>query len=231
MTLYRLPGGTDGAEMALFDVDSLPRERPRNEESFDESTKRQHLIRFPTRGDGGYLLFLYVNEAPPDSVMRYCVEDDQLSGSFSSPRGRIAFGGIESVFQGFPPNKNIRSDAVIAPGSYTYKAYQTDIPDEAIEAALQRIPSTPTERWLDRTPMVITLTALGLVGLLLSLKIYWSAGVAAVLGYLLFKGVKRIPGRDALSVRREQAQMDFPSIVVELIETAGAGGTVVEAAR
>lgn len=163
--------------------------------------------------------------------MQYCIVDDQLCGEFSTPSGRIAFGGVESVFQSFQPNKHIRSDTVIAPGNYTYKAYQTDAPDEAIEAALQRVPSTPAERWLDRAPMVITLTTLGLVGLLLSRGSYLAAGIAAVLGHLFFKGVRRIPGHDALSGRREEAQVDFPSIVVELIETAGADGTVVDAAR
>lgn len=216
MTLHRLPAGTDVAEMALFDMDGLPHERPCDGERFDELVARKGLIRFPTGGDGGYLLHLYVNESPPAHVMQYCLTDDQLCGEFSSPCGNIAFGGVESVFQSFQPNKHIRSDTVIAPGNYTYKAYQTNIPDEAIEAALQRVPSTPAERWLDRAPMVITLTALGLVGLLLSLKIYWAAGIAAVLGHLLFKGVKRIPGHGAMSVRREHAQIDFPSIVVEM---------------
>lgn len=230
MTLYRLPGGTDVAEMALFDVDVVPQARPKDGEVIDELASKQHLVRLPTDGDGGYLLHLYLNEVPPASVKRYCVADDQLSGRFSSPRGRIAFGGIESAFQSFQPNKNIRSDAAITPGNYTYTAYRTDIPDEAIEAALQRVPSTLAERWLDRAPMVITLATLGLVGMSLSLKMYVVAGIVAVIGCLLFKGVKRIPGHDALSVRREEAQIDFPSIVVELIETAGADGTVAEAA-
>lgn len=231
MTLYRLSAGTDVAEMALFDVDSVPQERPKDGEVIDELASKQHLVRLPTDGDGGYLLHLYLNEVPPASVKRYCVADDQLSGRFSTPRGRIAFGGVESAFQSFLPNQNIRSDAAITPGNYTYKAYRTDIPDEAIEAALQRVPSTLAERWLDRAPMVITLTTLGLVGLLLSRESYLAAGIAAVLGHLFFKGVRRVPGHDALSARREEAQMDFPSIVVELIETAGADGTVVETAR
>lgn len=229
MTLYRLPAGTDVAEMALFDVDSLPLERPEDGRAMDELASRRHLIRLPTGGDGGYLLHLYVNETPPDCVMRYCVDDDRLSGEFSSPRGRIAFGGIESAFQSFPPNKNIRFDAAVAPGNYTYKAYQTDIPGEVIEAALQQVPSTPTERWLDRGPLVITLSTLGLVWLLLSLESYLAAGVAAVAGHLLFKGVKRIPGWDILSKRREEAQIDFPSIVIELIDTEGADNVVLRA--
>ena len=231
MTLHRLPGGTDVAEMALFDVDSLPQDMTKDGAAIDELASRKHLVRLPTGGDGGYLLHLYVNKVPPPSVRQYCVADDQLSGRFSSPGGHIAFGGVESAFQRFKANKNIRSDATIAPGEYAYKAYHTDIPDEVIEAALRRVPSTPTERWLDRAPMVITLATLGLVGLLLSRESYLAAGIVAVLGHLSFKGVRRILGNDALSVRREEAQIDFPSIVVELIETAGSDGAVVEVAH
>lgn len=224
MTLYRLPGGTDVAEMALFDADSLPQDIPKDREAIDQLASSKYLVRLPTGGDGGYLLHLYVNEVPSPSVKQYCVADDQLSGRFSSPGGRIAFGGVESAFQRFKANKNIRSDATIAPGEYSYKAYHTDIPDEVIEAALRCVPSTPTERWLDRAPMVITLTTLGLTGLLLSLKMYLTAGGVAVIGRLLFKGIKRIPGHDALAVRRAESQIDFPSIVIEMFAVdAGIG--------
>jgi hypothetical protein len=222
MTLYRLPGGTDVAEMALFDVDSVPHDIPKDGEVIDELAPRKHLVRLPTGGDGGYLLHLYVNEAAPASVKQYCVADDSLSGKFSSPGGRIAFGGVESAFQRFKANKNIRSDATITPGEYAYKAYHTDIPDEVIETVLRRVPSTPTERWLDRAPMVIFLGTVGSIGVSLSSKSYLLAGVAAVVGPLVFKAVKRIPGQDVLSVRREQAQIDLPSIVIELIETVSA---------
>lgn len=216
MTLHRLPAGTDVAEMALFDVDSLPCERRRDGEGIDELVARQRLIRLPTDGDGGYLLHLYVDEPPSAHILRYCLTDDQLSGMFVSHGGHIAFGGIESAFQRFKPNKFIRSDVVIAPGSYAFKAYRTDIPDEVIDKALQRVSSTSAERWRDRAPLVATLGTLGLVLALISLKVYVLAGIVAVTGHLLYKAVKRIPGQDALSVRREEAQMDFPSIVIAM---------------
>lgn len=216
MTFHRLSAGTDVAEMALFDVDSLPGERSRNQEGIDELVARQRLIRLPTDGDGGYLLHLYVDEPPSAHILRYCLTDDQLSGMFTSHGGHIAFGGIESAFQHFKPNKFIRSDVIIAPGNHAFKAYRTDIPDEVIDKALQRVPSSSAERWLDRAPLVVTLGTLGLVVTLVSFKGYLLAGIVAITGHLLYKAAKRIPGQDALSVRREEAQIDFPSIVIEM---------------
>lgn len=60
MPRYRLPAGTDVAEMALFDVDSLPQSQPPDGEGLDELATRKRLIRLPTDGDGDYLLHLYL---------------------------------------------------------------------------------------------------------------------------------------------------------------------------
>ena len=97
MTTLFLPAGTDVAEMALFDVDALPRLLPRDVEGFAHLTSQEQLVRFPTGADGGYLLHLFANEAVPAGTMRYCVADDKLTGAFYASKGRSAFGGMESL--------------------------------------------------------------------------------------------------------------------------------------
>ncbi len=72
MTHLRLPGGTDVAEMALFDVDARPAARP--DDATAAALEASHrLARFPTGGDGGYLLHLYVDEPIPAALQRCCL--------------------------------------------------------------------------------------------------------------------------------------------------------------
>lgn len=117
MPLHGLPAGTDTAEMALFDPDLVPQSPPRTEEDFDDLITQGGFIRLPTDGDGGYLLHLYVDESPPTKIAQFCVAEDRLAGRFASAKGRISFGGVESAFREFKPNRFIRSDAEIAPGT------------------------------------------------------------------------------------------------------------------
>lgn len=143
MTHLRLPGGTDVAEMALFDVDALPAARP------DDSTvaaleASNRLVRFPTGGDGGYLLHLYVDEPIPAELQRYCLADDKLTGAFRTEQGNVAFGGIESTFVGFKPNRHIRADGAIPQGEYCYTAFHTEFPDELVVS----VQSDHLEVWL-----------------------------------------------------------------------------------
>jgi len=101
------------------------------------------------------------DEPPPQQIMRHWLTEDRLAGQFTSTGGRVAFGEIESTFQDFKPNRFICSDAVISVGSYALTAYRTDIPDEVVIEATQ-MASTSKERWLDRAPLTITLSTLGL---------------------------------------------------------------------
>ncbi len=201
--------------MALFDSDALPLSRPPDGEGLDELVARGRLIRLPTGADGGYLLHLYVDESPPEQVMRYCATDDRLDGQFTATGGRIAFGGVESTFQHFKPNSAIRSDAVIPAGSYTFTAYRTDIPEEVFNQAI-KVASTSRERWLDRAPMVVVLVTICFMVMMIASKSFVGAVLVLALGYLSFKGVKRLPDQGALAARRDEAQLDLPSIVMEL---------------
>jgi hypothetical protein len=213
-TIY-LPAGTDIAEMALFDVDALPRQLPRDLEVFAQLTTQEQLVRFPTGADGGYLLHLFVNEAIPESTIRYCLIDDQLTGDFHTSEGRIAFGGLESAYAEFKPNPYIRSDGLIAPGRYAYIAYRTEFPDELVMQAT-RVERTTGERWLGNAPLIATLALFVMAYAFAISRQFVPAGLFFLGGFFAGNWLKGLPGFRALEARREQAQLAFPSIVVEL---------------
>lgn len=215
MSHHRLPAGTDVAEMALFDVEALPQSQPPDAEGLVALARQERLIRLPTGSDGGYLLHLYVGESPPEQVMKYCQAEDKLAGQFSSSNGHIAFGGTESAFRDFKPNHFIRSDVMIPPGNYVFTAFRTDIPDEIIAQAT-RVERSSTERRLSQAPSVITLTALGLAFTFASFGHSVFAGLTLVLGYISSGAVKRLPTYKALAARRKDAELNFPSIVIEM---------------
>ncbi len=215
MTAVCLPAGTDVADMALFDVDALPRLLPRDEEVFAQLTAQERLVRFPTGSDGGYLLHLFANEAIPADILRYCVADEKLTGNFDTSEGRIAFGGLESVYANFKPNPNIRSDGLIEPGRYAYTAYQTDFPDELVMQAI-RVERTTGERWLGRAPSIAMLAHFGSSFAVAMAGQFALAGAIFLGSFLVANRLRRLPGYQSLVDRREQAQMAFPSIVIEL---------------
>lgn len=214
MTHLRLPAGTDIAEMALFDVDALPQSRA------DESTvaalaTSNRLIRFPTGADGGYLLHLYVDESIPADLRRFCLTEDSLSGAFCTSRGSVAFGGLESTYTNFKPNRHIRSDGAIDPGEYRYNAFHTDFPDELVEKAM-RVERTSSELWLSRAPLVLLLLTIAAAFTLAVSQRFVLTGLILLVGYFGRKALRRIPAYQALEARRDAAQMEFPSIVVEM---------------
>jgi hypothetical protein len=215
MTTLRLPAGTDVAEMALFDVDAIPRSLPRDESAFGQLASQERLIRFPTGADGGYLLHLFVNEQIPVDIERYCLKDDRLAGGFYTSEGRIAFGGIESAYAEFKPNPNIRSDGSIEPGRYAYTAYRTEFPDELVMQAV-RVERTSGERWIGRAPLLAALAFIAIAFVLAVTRQFVVAGLVLVGCYLVVKFLLRIPAYQALVARRKQAQLAFPSMVVEM---------------
>lgn len=215
MTTLCLSAGTDVAEMALFDVDALPRRLPRDVEDFAPLTSHGQMVQFPVGADGGYLLHLFVDEPVPASTMRYCFADDKLSGDFHTAKGRIAFGGLESAYAEFKPNPSIRADGSIEPGRYGYTAYRTDFPDELITQAI-RVERTTGERWLMRAPALATYSLLTASLALAITGQFGVAGLAFLSSILACYWLQRLPGYRTLAARRKQAQLTFPSIVVEL---------------
>lgn len=201
--------------MALFDVDALPQSRAPDESAVAALATSNHLIRFPTDADGGYLLYLFVDEPIPPDLQRFCLADDKLLGMFSTTKGNVAFGGQESTFAGFKPNRNIRSDGAIKPGDYSYTAFHTEFPDELVTRAL-RVERTSVELWLSRAPVLLVLATIAVGVALAGSQRFLAAGLVLLAGYFGVKWLRRIPAYQVLEARRDVAQLEFPSIVVEM---------------
>jgi hypothetical protein len=215
MTHLRLPAGTDVAEMALFDIDALPQSKAPDDLSVLALANSNRLVRFSTGADGGYLLHLFVDEPIPEDLMEYCLAEDKLSGEFITSRGNVAFGGLESTFAGFTPNRHIRSDGTINPGIYRYTAFHTEFPDEVMNCALQ-VETTPGERWLSRSPVPLVLTSIAAAFAFAVSQQFIFAGLVLFAGYFTVKWLHRIPAYQSIEARRDLAQLEFPSFVVEM---------------
>lgn len=214
MAHLRLPAGTDVAEMAFFDADALPQSRA-GESTVAALAASNRLIRFPTGADGGYLLHVYVDEPIPVDLQRFCQAEDCLSGVFYTSRGSVAFGGVESAHANFKPNRSIRSDGTIDPGEYSYTAFRTEYPDELEEEAA-RVERTSGERWLSRAPVILVLLTLVAAASFAVVQRWVLAGLVLLVCNFGLKGIRRVPAYQAIQARRELAQLEFPSIVVEL---------------
>jgi len=215
MAHHKLPAGTDVAEMALFDVDAVPKSRLPDRATIDALIAQERLISFPTGADGGYLLDLYINEAVPDHIRQHCEADDQLTGHFATSNGRIAFGGAESAFMDYRPNANIRSDASVDPGRYAYTAYRTEFPEALVHDAT-RVERNRQEWWARRMPMFAVLLAIVLTTALLALRHPAWAALAVLLCVAAFRWFRSRPMYWDVVARQDQAQLAFPSIVIEM---------------
>jgi hypothetical protein len=215
MTRLALPGGTDVAEMALFAPDALPTDRCPNNDKIDQLAAQAVLIRFSTGADGGYLLHIYIDEAIPEDLLKFCDVDDCLQGQFVTETGKIAFGGLESTFRQFNPNANIRADSAIAPGRYRYVAYRTDIPDELVNQAIDTALTNSQQRLLAIPTYVVLTAILATFVTMASQHFFFAAGVvvSAVVTFRLFVRSSTYVG---LKAKKRQAQLGFPSIILEL---------------
>lgn len=207
-----LAGGTDVAEVALFDVDALPARLPDLE---GLAALEPAVICFPTGADGGYLLHAYVDEDIPAEVMRFCDREDPITGPLHISRGHIGFGGIESLFAGFEPNRNIRADGTIAPGRYEVTAYRTEYPDEMVEEAV-RAQLGKGDAGISRLPGY--LIPAGILGAIVTgVAASWAYGLAVLI--VAFAAVALVFRNQAfrrVAERRAAIEMAYPSIVVEM---------------
>lgn len=204
--------------MAFFDIDALPAGSP-DDSTVETLVASNRLIRFPTGGDGGYLLHLYVDEPVPADLQRFCLADDKFTGGFSTEHGNVAFGGLESTFANFEPNRLIRADGTIPSGDYSYTAFHTEFPDELVSRTL-RVEATSRERWLSRAPLILSLVTFSLAVTLAVAQRFPTAGLALLAGFFGVRFLRRIPAYQATVVRRDAAQLELPSIVVELRSAA-----------
>lgn len=219
-----LEGGTDVAEMAFFCVDDTP-ECLSDNESITEMQNRRTLIRLPTGADGGYLLHLYVGEAIQNETRKYCVEEDKLTGEFSTKNGNVAFGGLESTYSRFEPNKNIREDGKIEQGSYSYSAFHTEFPDELIEEAVHKEIGPGGVRKIDISGKIILVGVVAFLALLFfafksSYAFFLGAFAVIPLTILAFKKYTSTESFKKVEKLKSEVEKHFPSIVIQLNKNA-----------
>tara|TARA_R110002049_G_scaffold303950_1_gene498676 strand:- start:429 stop:1103 length:675 start_codon:yes stop_codon:yes gene_type:complete len=224
MSKLILEGGTDVAEVALFCVDDIP-EVLSDDESVTEMQNRKTLIRLPTGADGGYLLHLYVSEAIPNETLKYCVQEDKLTGEFNTKSGNVGFGGLESTYSKFEPNKNIRENGKIEKGSYMFSAFHTEYPDELIEEAVHSEIGPEGIRKLDISGKIILAGVLSFLVLLFfafksSYAFFVGAFAVIPLAVFAFKKYTGTENFKRIEQQKYQVEKNFPSIVIHLEKNA-----------
>ena len=218
MAALILEGGSAGTEVALFSRDRLPASPSKDLGGLDTDGR---AMRLEIGANGVYLLHLYVDEEPPENVRSWLDEDDTLEYEFASDSGAIAFGGVESVHDGFEPNPAIRSDAEIPSGRYRAVAYHTDYPDERLDEAIEeRLGKAGIDK-VQRPGRIF----IGAVLLIISMIIMgfadtpWYFGGAllvAAAAWLWTRGITRTDEYRALESARRDVERNFPSIVITL---------------
>lgn len=79
-----------------------------------------------------------------------------------------------------------------------------------------RVEATSSELWLSRAPVVVSLATIALAVSLAVTQRFGVAGLALLVGYFAVKLIRQTPTYRALISKRDAAQLDLPSIVVEL---------------
>lgn len=217
MAVLILEGGSEVGEVALFSRDRLPEEQSTDLGNLDKDGQAMRL----ETGAGIYLLHLFVDEDPPEITRSWLDSKDTLEYEFLTDTGAIAFGGIESVNQGFGANPAIRSDAEIPPGRYRATAYHTDYPDERLDEAIEeRLGKAGIEK-VDRPGKIF----IGSVLLIISMIIMgfadtpWYFGGAllvAAVAWAWTRSIKDTPEFRALEAAKRDVERKFPSLVITL---------------
>ena len=224
MSKLILEGGTDVAEVALFCIDDIP-EKLSDDDSVTEMQSRNTLIRLPTGADGGYLLHLYVSETVDEDTLKYCVQEDKLTGEFKTTNGNVGFGGLESTYSKFEPNKNIKEDGKIEKGSYLFSAYHTEYPDELIDDAVHReIGPEGVKKLAISGKIVLFSVVIFLVLLFFGFKsnnvFFVGAFVVLPLAIITFKKYTGTESLKKIKQQKFEVEKQFPSIVIQLEKNA-----------
>jgi len=219
-----LEGGTDVAEVALFCVDDTP-ESLSDDDSVLDMQNRKTLIRLPTGADGGYLLHLYVSEAIEEDTFKYCVQEDKLTGEFYTKNGNVGFGGLESTYSNFEPNKNIREDGKIKKGSYLFSAYHTDYPAELIEDAVHKEIGADGVKKFDISGKIILVGVIVFLVLIFfgfkSSYAFFTGAIAVVpLTVFAFKKYTETESFKKIEQKKFEVEKQFPSILIQLERNA-----------
>jgi len=134
---YVIEAGTDAALLLIFDPLSLPEDfdsiRGGTDIEVLKSLHREGRLFFTgTDGDGSYLLHVFVNEVPAESLSPY-LHDCWTSNQFRVRSGRIYFAGAEYVFR--TDDKLLRryprmgGSFLLPNGTYEVNLWRTEYPD------------------------------------------------------------------------------------------------------
>lgn len=227
MTRHTLDGGTDTAQIGLFDIDALGAAAPSSQEVVTLQAQRR-LVSIDTGADGAYRASLYVDERPPEALLQYCTRERTVTGTLSLPQGRLGFGGLETAFATFRPNKNIRADVRIESGDYDVTWYDPDYP-ESMTDMWECL--TDEELRIIRAPVPFRIAAWACVvavvvaAIFLHLPWLWLIAlglvIADVIGMRLYRSRPRgVAIRKRLEEGQERLNRDYPGYIVELRKRA-----------
>lgn len=97
---YIIENGTDGACMALYDMEALPDNYDISDDDaspdFEELQEQGKCIFIHTDGDGGHWLHLYIDEQEPEDLKKYSISHINVPGLIV-PSGKLFYTGCEYV--------------------------------------------------------------------------------------------------------------------------------------
>lgn len=141
--------GTDAATVCCFDAAALP-------ESFSEQFEADQIALFErleqegrfwwasTESDGGFLFHIYVDEAPPEQVMK-CVIDPRPVDKFMVPSGVLWACGVEYAAKdpatecpgALAKYPHMGGKCEIPAGEYKLSAWRTEWLEDEIQEAIR----------------------------------------------------------------------------------------------
>jgi len=160
-------------------------------------------------------LQVFIDEPIPEPMLAYVVEADKKTGRLNIRRGSLGFGGLESAYAGFIPDRIIRSDTRIPPGEYDVTAYRTVYPAEIIESAVRaRIGSRgrlilELPSYIIPAAILLTITALVLSGWIAA-TVVAIAAVAVLAAYFRSDVVRR------LQSEKQAVETAYPSMLAQM---------------
>jgi hypothetical protein len=235
--MYRtLEGGTDAAEMVVFDPAALPddfdaRQKDDPIAQLEVLQKAGCLYRIETHADGGYELGVHIGNGLSDELQPF-VKTRETITPFHIPGGRLFFTGVEYAFQtddSFLRKYPHMGEAVeLESGEYRAEFFDFEYPEDFHEELLQkRLPPAQFHllRSMNTLAPIGCISVLALLGSLALLKwTVWLSTALPVGGLLIALPVilSRLPAyRRANGVYRA-IQKEYPGYGV-LLQKAGPG--------
>jgi hypothetical protein len=221
-------GGTDGANIVLYWPDHLPddadaRLKADPVELLDQLERDGKLVQFPCDSDGAYSLTVFVGEAPPADLMRYCKEAKRYERLAVTGDGY--FGGAEYVCKrdcAFREKYPHMSTKVSIPAAtYAATVYEVELPDELEAQWIRDHAGAAAVRMSNAMGLLAGGVVLCVIAALVGLKVMswtvWACVAAAGLALAAAAwAVSRMPGYRAVAEAQRAFERTYPAYVVQL---------------